>query len=210
MTKNGTQKRGFEIVSKNDNFTGPGNEFENEDGNGDSGERMETDDDDPSNSSPVQVISALDCFEFTWNVKHELRPYFNKLKKQMYSKYDCDDSENIDLQVIVDEVLVLKTQLYGVGKMTRDGEGPKNLSYRVKDHQKNLRELMLVLMKYTRKEPEKSLKKTTISKGKELASNLKDKMSDTERSEIANAIRDTIMHRRTKIQDDKPPFDEDE
>lgn len=196
--------------TENDNFTKGGSEIPDENDDGE-GNENEEENGQQSSSSPQQIITALDCFEFTWNVTHSLRPYYNKLKKKMYAKYDCDESDNIDLQVLVDQVLVLSTQLYGVGKMTRDGEGPKNLSYRVKEHQKILRETMLSLMKYTRKEPEKSLKKTTISKGKELASSMKDKMSDTERSLIAKAIRDTIVNRRTSVNEDsKAPFGEDD
>jgi hypothetical protein len=152
-------------------------------------------------------IEGLDSFEFTWDVDHPLRKFYTRLKKQMYAKYACDDHDNVDLTILVDEILELKTQLYGVGRLSlKLSDRPKNFAYRVKEHRKTLRENLLLLMKYTRKEPEKSLKKTVSTKGKDLASKLTSRMTDDERVKIAKAIKDVVRQKYVTSPDEEAPF----
>lgn len=163
-------------------------------------------DDDQYTKPKAGYIPGLDCYEFQWNTDHPLRKHYCKLKKEMYSKYDCLNHENVDIKIIVDEILVMKTQLHGVGRMIRDGMGPKDLAFRVKDQQKNLRENIQLLMKYTRTEPEKKLTKTTLSKTQSLAQQFKDTMTDSERSKLASALKDVLKNRHRTDESEDPPF----
>lgn len=160
-----------------------------------------------NSSIESQYVNGLDSFEFTWNRKHPLRRYYVKLKRDMYSKYDCLNHDNVDIKILVDEILIIKTQLSGVGKMVRDGLGPKNIAYRVSKHQTKLIEIMTQLMKYTRKEPEKAVKKTLIDKGKKLANDIKDKIPDDRRETIKKLIKEQLASKYASSPDDDAPFE---
>jgi len=157
---------------------------------------------------PSSVISGLDSYEFTWNKQHPLRRYYTSLKKSVYAKYDALSSDNIDIKILIDEVLVLKTQLFGVGRLVKDVQIPKNLSYRVSMHQKKLLELMTVIMKYTRKEPEKEINKKITNKGKSIAGDLKKKLSESDRQNLAESIKKSLRSRMTTEEDEDAPFGE--
>lgn len=169
--------------------------------------REQKDQESKGTEDKESTVPGLDCFEFTWNKTHPLRNTYTKLRKEMYAKYDCLSHENVDLRMLVDEVIILKTQLIGVSRMTLDGKGPKNLAYRVREHQKKVLELMQVLMKYTRKEPEKELKKTTVNKGKKVANDLKKHLPEELRAQVSRAFKETLANRHIMGENDEPPFD---
>lgn len=165
------------------------------------------DSDDSKDGKESGYIVGLDSFEFLWNKQHALRSTYVKLKREMYAKYECLNHTNVDLKVLIDEILVLKTQLSGVGRMMRDGQGPKNLAFRVSKHQQSLLQLMNTLMKYTRKEPEKDLKKTVINKGKKLANELKGKLPDNMRASIGKKIQEMLNAKYDGMTETRAPFE---
>jgi hypothetical protein len=171
-------------------------------------ETTKREDQQAASKSDQDFIAGLDSFEFTWNKLHPLRNVYKKLRREMYAKYDCLNHENIDLKMLVDEVIVLKTQLSGIGRMTLDGKGPKNLPFRVSKHQSKLLELMTVLLKYTRKEPEKSLKKVTVNKGKVLADNLKNSLPEHTRKKLSENFKEILKEKYDAMNDDMAPFDD--
>jgi hypothetical protein len=148
-----------------------------------------------------ESIPALDSYEFVWNIDHPLRMQYLDLKRAMYSKYDALNPDNADLKVIIDQTLILQTQITGIGLMLKDTDTSVNrrdLSFRLIKNMDHVRENMTLLMKYTRREPEKVLTKN-LHDARALGNKFKDGLSESSRAKLSGVIKAMLSSRDTEI-----------